>query len=282
MKALTFAQLCARAQGHMDAGDWEQARTAWLGALALAPGSGEAMLELSYVESLAGHHRAGRDWAVRAAKAEPRSAEELLSLIRRLRTFNEVPLLRDLAGRLLAQHPAPVPLLVECARQLGILNDFGLALRCAQAAAEAAPGDIGARLVRGQMLAHHGRLEEAASDFNEVLARHPGAAIAWWMLARLGKQTRASNHVGALRTQLSAPGLRPENEAALARALHKELDDLGDHAEAWKALETMCRARRATEAYDAAESHRLLDALEKWIPASGTPPASGPVGATPV
>jgi tetratricopeptide (TPR) repeat protein len=266
----------------MDARDWDQARTAWLGALALAPDSGEAMLELSYVESLSGHHRAGRDWAVRAANAAPGSAEELVSLIRRLRTFNEVPLLRELAGRLLAQRPAPVPLLVECARQLGILNDFGLALRCAQAAAEAAPGDIAARLVRGQMLAHHGRLEEAASDFNEVLARHPGAAIGWWMLARLGKQTRASNHVVALRKQLSVPGLRPENAAALARSLHKELDDLGDHAEAWQALEAMCRARRATEPYDAAESQRLFDALTKWMPVPGAPPVPGPAGATPV
>src|SRR5207342_2873034 len=172
MKVPGFEQLCARAQGYMDGGDWDEARAAWLGALALAPASGDAMLELSYVESLSGHHRAARDWAVRAAKAAPRTEEGLQSLVRRLRTFNEVPLLRELAGRLLLQRPAPVRLLVECARQLGILNDFGLALRCAQAAADNAPGDIAARLVRGQLLAHHGHLEQAASDFNWALARN--------------------------------------------------------------------------------------------------------------
>ena len=266
----------------MDGGDWERARNDWLAALALSPGSGETMLELSYVESLSGHHRAARDWALRAAKAAPRSAEGLQSLVRRLRTFNEVPLLRQVVGDLLVQRPAPVRLLVECARQLSNLNDFDLALRCAQAAADSAPGDIAARLVRGQLLAHHGRIEPAALDFNWALARNPGVAIGWWMLARLGKQTPASNHVAALRKQLSVPGLPPESAAALARALHKELDDLGEHDAAWQALETMCRARRATEPYDAAESRRLLDALIAWVPAVGTMPAPAQGDRTPI
>ena len=282
MDVHAFEQLRARAQGHMDGGDWDRARSDWLAALALAPDSCEALLELSYVESLAGRHRAARDWTLRAARAAPRTADDLQSLVRRLRTFNEVPLLRELAGRLRAQRSAPTRLLVECARQLSNLNDFDAALQCAETAAGSAPDDIAARLVRGQLLAHHGRIEPAAADFEWALARSPGAAIGWWMLARLRKQTPASNHVAAIRRQLAVPGLRPESAAALARALHKELDDLGEHAQAWQALETMCRARRATEPYDAAESRRVFQALEQWIPAGGAAHGSGQAGATPI
>ena len=44
MDAHAFEQLRARAQGHMDDGDWDLARGDWLAALALAPDSCEALL----------------------------------------------------------------------------------------------------------------------------------------------------------------------------------------------------------------------------------------------
>jgi hypothetical protein len=266
----------------MDGGEWGRARNEWMAALALAPDAGETMLELSYVESLAGNHRQARDWTLRAAQAAPGSTSVLHSLVRRLRTFNEVPRLREVAAMLLRQRPAPTHLLLECARQLSNLNDFGLALDCAEAAVQGSPADVSALLLRGQLLANHGRTAEAARDFENALSRRPDAAIGWWMLARLARQTPASNHLASLRRQLAGPGLRPEAAAILARALHKELDDLGEHAQAWDALETMCRARRATEPYDAGESRRLFDALAAWTPPAAVPAPAQQAGPTPV
>ena len=96
MTSLIFEAICERATQHTEAGRWGEARSAWHEALALSPGSAELMLELSYVASFAGHYREGREWTLRAAQAGPQSVDGVLSLVHRLRTFNEVPRLRRL------------------------------------------------------------------------------------------------------------------------------------------------------------------------------------------
>ena len=226
MATPTFRQISEHAVLQMEAGNWDAAREHWLSALALVPDSAEVMLELSYTESSADQYRVARDWALRAAKAPPRSIDAVMTLMQRLRTFNEVPTLRGIAAALSGRQQAPTALLVECARHLSNLNDFDVALRCAQAAVARAPADWSARLVRGQLLANYGRTEEAADDFEWVAQRYPGLAMAWWLLSRLRKQTVQSNHVLQLRTLLQAPELQLDDAAVAARALHKELDDI--------------------------------------------------------
>jgi Flp pilus assembly protein TadD len=273
MSPANLELLSNRATRHAEAGNWEAARAGWLAALALAPGSADIMIELSYVESLAGHYRQARDWTLRAASATSRSVGAIPALVKRLRTFNDTVLLRELVARLLEDAGTPSVVLVECATQLSNLNDFDLALQCAEAAAGKDPGSLLARLVRGQLRAQHGRVEEASADFDWALARNPRIATAWWMLSRLRKQTPASNHVARLRGLLETPGLRPGDVAALARALHKELDDLGEHEAAWQALQRLCSAMHPGVRYAPAETRTLVDALVAWRP-SGTAPAA--------
>ncbi|MBI2397851.1 MAG: sulfotransferase [Xanthomonadales bacterium] len=240
------------------------------------------MLELSYVESLAGNYRIARDWALRAAALESHSIDGRVSLVQRLRTFNEVPVLRGLVARWLCDVPPATPLLVECARQLINLNDFDSAQQCADLAAVTAPEDLSVRLVRGLLLAHRGRIDEAAADFNWALRRNPRIALAWWLLARLQTQTAQSNHVEQLQMLLRIPGLQPSDVAALARALHKELDDLGDHSGAWQALEWMGRAKRCIEPYDSKEGRAVVDALIEWSSRRSAETAQHEGGRTPL
>lgn len=282
MAVPTLEQIRTRAGRQLEAGNWSAARAEWLGALHLDPASAEVMLELSYVESLAGHYRLARDWTLRAAQSGPHAADTVLSLVNRLRTFNEVPVLRGLIAPLLDARRSPQGLLVECARQLSNLNDFGLALQFAQAATANAPGDLAARLVRGQLLSQLGRIDQAASDFNWALQRNPGIAIAWWMLSRLHKQTVQSNHVAQLRVQLQVPGLRPADVAAMARALHKELDDIGDYDGAWQALELLCKVKRSSEQHDPIQQRRVFDGLLAWTPDAAAPPAQQTIDKVPV
>lgn len=259
-----YQQISERARRQLEAGNWDAARAEWSAALAIAPDPGQVMLELSYVESLAGNYRVARDWALRAAAAEPHLIEDRVSLVQRLRTFNDVPVLRRLVAHWLSDAPTATRLLVECARQLSNLSDFEPARQCAELAAATAPADLSVRLVRGQLRAHHGRIEEAAADFHWVLQRNPRIAQAWWLLARLRTQTAQSNHVEQLQTLLRTPGLQPFDVAALARALHKELDDLGDYPGAWQSLELMGKAKRHIEPYDAQENRALVDDLIEW------------------
>jgi tetratricopeptide (TPR) repeat protein len=272
----------ARAGRASDAGDWAAARRGYEQVLALDPASAEAMVQLSYVESFAGRHRAANVWALRAASGPPpRDPEAMLDLVRRLRTFNETLALREYAGRLLALSRVPHVVLVEAASQLSILNDFDTALRCAEAGLAMAPEDPVAMLVHGQLLAHFGRIGEAAGAFERVVRRFPRRANGWWLLSRLRRQTRDDNHVAQLEALLRTPALPAGDAALLARALHKELDDIGDHEGAWRALETMCRARRASLDYDPRTTSALVDALvsgvDGGVEGSVPAPAGGPV-----
>jgi tetratricopeptide (TPR) repeat protein len=267
MALLTLQQLSGRAEQYVEAGDFDAARAEWLGALALAPASAEIMLELSYVESLAGRYRRAQDWTLRAAaQTRPRSIPVLLSLVQRLRTFNQVALLRSLIGELLENQQVPHGVLIECARQLSNLNDVALALVCARAAVERAPHDLPARLIRGHLLGSHGYIDDAIADMQWVLQRNPRIPIAWWMLSRLKKQSVQSNHVASLQDLLRTPGFDPANIAVLARALHKELDDLADYDGAWHALERLCKAKRSIETYDWMDHAGLVNALIAWRP----------------
>jgi tetratricopeptide (TPR) repeat protein len=276
-------RIFALAEGDADAGNWVAARTGYLQVLALDPSHADAMLQLSYIESLAGRYRTAREWALRAAAgALPVRPQALLELVRRLRTFNEGAALRGFAGHLLETPQAPHAVLIECARQLSNLNDFDIALRCAEAALRVAPGDLSVRLVRGQLLAHHGRIDEAEEDFAAVLQRNPRVALGWWLLARLRKQMPGSNHVPQLESLLRTPGLSPSDTAVAARALHKELDDLGDYEGAWQALETLCRARRGTFRYDRQSSRALVDSLVAWPAREMAPGTAGNGCSTPI
>jgi tetratricopeptide (TPR) repeat protein len=282
MAGMSIGQAFTQAGRSMDAGDWGAARLGYERVLALDPASTDAMLQLSYVESFAGRHRLANEWALRAASGEPPARPEaMLELVRRLRTFNETASLRACIERLLARRRVPLAVLVEAARQASILNDFETALRCAEAALRVAPDDPAARLVHGQLLANHGRSGEAARDFERVLRRNPRIAQGWWLLSRLRRRTAESNHVAQLQALLRTPGLPDADVAIAARALHKELDDLGDHEGAWQALQAMCSARRRSLHYDVRSSRSLVDDLVSWParPVGGMEvvPPDGPV-----
>lgn len=241
--------------------DWPSAAAALRELTREAPQPARVWIELSYVESFLGHYRAASDAIAAATQLPPHGREELGDLIARLRTFNDAHGLRTVALGLM-RAPKPDPgLLASCAAQLSNLNDHALALECAREAVAVDQSGIGARMIRGQMLAQHGEINAASADFHWCVARAPGIASAWWALARLQRQTGQSNHVAALRRLLAVPGLGPADTAYAAFALHKELDDIGDVDGAWQALNRACSAKRGTLTYATEESAQLVNTL---------------------
>ncbi|WP_372016756.1 tetratricopeptide repeat-containing sulfotransferase family protein [Pseudoxanthomonas sp. 10H] len=249
--------------------DWEGAIAAYQRALALVPDDPYTLVQLSYVHSLAGRYRLARQYARAAARTGVATPALLAELLPRLRTFNEVATMLDCIGRLLPMSRMPIPLLIAVAAQLSYVNLPQRAIAFLDEARRADPDFPPTLLSRAQVLIYLGRLEEAAQDLDRALRRAPEIAQGYWLQAWVGRQTRQRHHVDAIRRELARPGRKPEDVALLGFALHKELDDLGEHEAAWEALLLGCRAKRSRLDYDTARSEALFDALA----ASPAPPA---------
>ena len=261
----------AAAEGHIAAGNMPAARALLLRLLEDRPRDGAILVRLSYLESLAGHYRVARDYALRANATPPRDMRVSIDLVSRLRTFNEVAALRGHLERLPPPDRLPIPLLLTIAAQLSYLNQQEDALQLLDEARRGDPDYPPMLLARGQVLTYLGRFDEAEQDLLRCTALAPELASAWWALSRIRRQTPGANHVDALRKRLAMPPRRPEDPVLLAYALHKELDDIGDQAAAADALDRACRAKRVLIRYSTDESTALFERLHA-LPAPPAPP----------
>lgn len=255
------AVLRARAELYASRKEWNQAIACFESLLRAQPDDADVLLQLSYVESLAGHYRAAKAYALRAEQAKPRDPAVIRELVARLRTFNAAASLHACIDRLRPLDRVSIPLLLACAGQLSNLNEQEHALLLLDEARRGDPDYPPTLLATGQVLTYLGRFEEAEAVLSRSLKRAPEIAKTYWLLSRLRTQREDANHVDAIRTQLARAGRTPEDVALLAYALHKELDDLADHAGAWAALETACRAKRSRLTYEPAETAALVDLL---------------------
>ena len=57
----------------------------------LCPATPDVLVQLSYLHSLSGHYRLGRDYALRRPRTGTTSPKVLVELVPRLRTFNADP-----------------------------------------------------------------------------------------------------------------------------------------------------------------------------------------------
>lgn len=169
--------------------------------LKIAPATAELLLELSYLESRVDDYRAARGWALRAARIGPASLDDAITLVRRLRTFNESRLLDGFARGLLGNSRANPILLAECAAHLSNLNLPAIALRCADAAVAAAPGSTQARLLRGQ---HQGGFGGVAQPVGIAVAGGVAVAFAGVVAVAVAAGVRSSVYYDATMRHLMA------------------------------------------------------------------------------
>lgn len=253
--------LMLAAEEHASRREWARAIECYESALALKPNDAGILVQLSYVHSLSGHYRTAREFAMRAQAAKSVDPQVLPELVARLRTFNEVEALNACIDRLQPIDRIPIPLLISFAAQLSYLNEQEHALLLLDEAKRGDPDYPPTLVARAQILTYLGRFDQAEADLLRSLARAPEIAQSYWLISRLRQQKPGANHVDAIRKQLARSGRSNDDIALLAFALHKELDDLGDHAGAWQALEQACRAKRSRLGYQAESSRQLVDKL---------------------
>ncbi|MFM2287685.1 MAG: hypothetical protein RL684_828 [Pseudomonadota bacterium] len=135
-----------------------------------------------------------------------------------------------------------------------------------ETAVQDAPDDAAVRVNRALTRSYAGDFDGARADLEHAIASAQDPAIAHWMLSRLQRQTERTNHVERLRARIAAAHGDALDGEYLQFALFKELDDLGEHAAAWQALDEGCRLVRARAPYDRAASERLFGAITRRFP----------------
>ncbi|HEY2345878.1 MAG TPA: sulfotransferase [Xanthomonadaceae bacterium] len=123
---------------------------------------------------------------------------------------------------------------------------------------------------RAVELSFAGRLDEAETELERLVAKGTTIGRAYLELARLRRQTPERNHATLLerRAAFAAPG--SVDKAALEFARYKELEDLGRHDEAWEALARGNALMAARAPYDAARQERLHEGVRQAF-AGGVP-----------
>lgn len=277
----SIATLRAAAEQHAGRREWASAIACFEAIVRRRPDDADALLQLSYVESLAGHYRRARGFALAAGKQRPRDPGVLRELISRLRTFNEAAAVDEVIAHLPPRSQLEIPLLIDLGAQLSYFNRQQHALGYLDEARRADPEFPPTLLARAQVLTYLGRFKDAEDDLLRCLRRAPQIPKLYWLLSRLRTQTPQANHVVQIRQQSARAGHNPEETALLGYALHKELDDLGDHDGAWRAMEVACKAKRSALNYRAEDSRALVSALMQ-LPLSASAPVAGEGARTPI
>ncbi len=265
------------------AGQRDEARLTLGSVLAAHPQHAAALLQASYLESLDGHYRLARDYALRAAHAPRPTEEDIAELLARLRTFNDADALLALLQRLGPPARLSIPLLLTIAAQLSYLNLQERALIYLDEAHRADPDYPPTLVSRAQVLTYLGRFADAETSLRHALRRAPHLAAAWWALSRLPRDPDAlARDIVAMRDSLSRPGRKAEDAALLMFALHTDLDRAGEYAEAGQALLAGCRAKRSTLRYSAEAFEAMIDLLIASSAAISAPAASDSDGPRPI
>jgi tetratricopeptide (TPR) repeat protein len=259
--AAEIAKLRAQAEALAGERRFDDAIACFLRILALQPNNAGALLQVSYLHSLAGRYRQAHRYTMMAHAARPTAAEDVVELVSRLRTFNEPQAMLDTIRRMGPLRSISIPVLLQLAQRLSFVNLQDEAMRFLDEARRADPAFPPTLAARGQVLTYLGRLDEARQELQRCVTTAPAFAQPHWLLSRVRKWNAEDNHVAALRRELARPARTPDDLVLLQYALHKELDDVGDTDGAWQALDQACRLKRGTLRYDPAESVGLVDDL---------------------
>ncbi|RZA31496.1 MAG: sulfotransferase family protein [Lysobacteraceae bacterium] len=254
-----------QAQRHIAAGRWQQASGLLQALLLRHPRAVPIHLLMAGVILAQGRVReATRHLLLGAQFLEPDANVDLVCrLAQSLSKLGE-----SAAARACLQHPAATrsgsgPALLALAHVQQGLGLHPQALALMERARASGLSDPDFLYFHALQLQFNGRLAEAEAGMDACLAAGPTFGRASLTLARLRRQTPQHNHVDALRRRMRGAPAGSEDQAAFEFALHKELDDLGNHAEAWQALQRGNAIMHRRLGYDAIAEEALFEALRQ-------------------
>lgn len=247
------------------------ARRDWAGAAALFaqlaegdPGDASAWIGAAKSHGLAGDVRAMHAATLAAQAAQPGHWPHAMALARILREVHETRALIALArSQQTRMAQASVAEMIELAEQLGSEDAHGEALPWFEAAVARDPRHAPAFYTRGTTRLYLGDMDGARADLERAIALAPHFAHAHWRLSQLrgGDPTDARRRIDRLYAERARVAPGTEHDIHFSHALFAELHALGEHDDAWQALQRGARAKRATLRYDPEDDRRLFAAI---------------------
>ena len=96
------------------------------------------------------------------------------------------------------------------------------------------PNQAGAQMNYGHTLKTVGRLEESIAAYRKCIALSPGIGEAYWSLANLKTFRFSDEDIALMRSQVTTEGGDPDDQAHIAFALGKALEDRNEYDESFK------------------------------------------------
>lgn len=157
---------------------------------------------------------------------------------------------------------------------LARLGDHEASLAPFRAAVTAEPGNLEYRYNLAAASGFTGRVDEARTHYERIMATDPGDARVHYALAILSRQTLRANHVPRLEAALAAAH-KPEDVLRIRYALAKELEDIGQTDAAYRHLSAVNAAHKRTIRYDSTRDAAIFDAIEVLFGKGGGSLAAG-------
>ncbi|EIZ78676.1 hypothetical protein WSK_2724 [Novosphingobium sp. Rr 2-17] len=198
---------------------------------------------------------------IEAAVQRGPQAEHLAQLSRLLILLRRDGEAADAARQALALCPHDALTLDTIGCVLARLGDHEASVVPFTAAVAAEPGNLDYRYNLAAASGFTGRVDQARAHYETILAREPGNARVHYALAILSRQTAQSNHVPRLQAALAGSDA-PEDALRIRYALAKELEDIGDTADAFRHLATANDAHKQAIGYQFSQDAAIFDAIE--------------------
>lgn len=211
---------------------------------------------------------------IEAAVERGPHAEHLAQLARLLILLRRDGEAADAAHDAMALSPRDALTLDTIGCVLARLGDHEASLKPFTAAVAAEPDNLDYRYNLAAASGFTGQVNEARMHYEKILAMYPGEARVHYALAILSRQTVQSNHVPRLETALTG-ARRPEDALRIRYALAKELEDIGNTADAVRHLSAANAAHKHAIRYDFNQDAAIFDAIEAVFSSNATNFATG-------
>lgn len=257
----TAERLWLRAQEYIASNQIAAARIVLESLVQKDPQRVAARMLLASVYLSEGRVRAAAEHATAASKFLPNDAEAVSTAAHCLLRIGEAVAARNCLHNF---DPTPVTdgrKLTALAHAFQMLGEQTTALAIMDRAQALGFDNPDFRYFHGLQLQFNGRVEDARQEMEACLRSGPTFGRASLTLARMRKQTSDSNHLEYIRRQLRSVERGSEDHAAFEFALFKELGDLGQHDEAFAALERGNAIMYARQKHDVAREAALFDAI---------------------